>query len=340
MDRSGPDQPKDQSSLTDDALGRRDGQLIDLDGLDFDHAVPDTGAELDEQIDARARTAARRTRQRSGTRRGIRAAQERRPRTGRKRRSRLRRRVSSAIVLLAALFAMGTAYSLFASASGANASATSEGDAAAGRQLYEISCITCHGANLDGVPGRGPSLIGSGAAATYFQVATGRMPAAQQGGENDRKPTGFTEEEIRDLVAFVQSIAGGPQLPEGDLRNDADMAEGGELFRLNCASCHSFSGKGAPLSAGKNAPSLNDATDLELYTAMLTGPENMPVFSDNQLTPEQKKAIISYIQTLKASKDPGGHGLDRIGPVSEGLVIWVVGIGVLMGVILWIGAKS
>jgi ubiquinol-cytochrome c reductase cytochrome c subunit len=64
------------------------------------------------------------------------------------------------------------------------------------------------------------------------------------------------------------------------------------------------------------------------------------VFSDAQLTPYQKREIVSYIQTLKASKDPGGNGLDRIGPVSEAVVAWVGGIGALMIVILWIGAKT
>jgi ubiquinol-cytochrome c reductase cytochrome c subunit len=73
---------------------------------------------------------------------------------------------------------------------------------------------------------------------------------------------------------------------------------------------------------------------------MLSGPENMPVFSDNQITPAQKKAIIDYIQNLKASKDPGGASLGRIGPVSEGLLIWTVGLGALMIAILWIGRKS
>jgi ubiquinol-cytochrome c reductase cytochrome c subunit len=73
---------------------------------------------------------------------------------------------------------------------------------------------------------------------------------------------------------------------------------------------------------------------------MLSGPESMPVFSDNTITPEQKRAIIAYIQTLKASADPGGHGVARIGPVSEAIVIWVGGVGALMIGILWIGAKS
>ena len=53
------------------------------------------------------------------------------------------------------------------------------------------------------------------------------------------------------------------------------------------------------------APTLKHASDSQIYTAMLTGPENMPVFSDNQLTPNEKRAIIAYIQTLKESEGPG-----------------------------------
>jgi quinol---cytochrome-c reductase cytochrome c subunit len=302
------------------------GQEVDdaeIAAVDFHCAVPVTGAE--DETDERPARRPRRRRERRTPSRPV------------SRRS--YRRVTNAFVVLLGLFMMGGIYSLLASASTAQQGAR-QPDPANGRQLFEISCITCHGANLQGVTGRGPSLIGTGGAATYFQVTTGRMPAAQQGPDQKRKPTTFTADEINDLVAFVQSVAGGPEKPTGDLRNDAAVSEGGELFRLNCAACHNFAGKGAPLSAGKNAPGLNDATDLVLYTAMLTGPENMPVFSNNQLTPDQKKAIISYIQSLKSMKDPGGLGLDRIGPVSEGLVIWVVGVGLLMGVILWIGAKS
>jgi len=256
-------------------------------------------------------------------------------------RNRLRRRVASGMALLVALGAVGGVYTVFAGSSGANDSGTNQQDVEAGRQLFNTACITCHGANLQGVPGRGPSLIGVGSAAVYFQVSTGRMPASAQGGSMPRKTSRFDEQQIDQLGAFVESLGGGPQVPTGDLRvPDSQLAEGGELFRLNCAGCHGATGKGAPLSAGKSAPGLRNASDQQIYTAMLTGPGNMPVFSDNQLTPDQKKAILSYIQTLKASKDPGGNGLDRIGPVSEGLVVWILGIGALMIVILWIGAKT
>jgi ubiquinol-cytochrome c reductase cytochrome c subunit len=258
-----------------------------------------------------------------------------------RRRSSLRRRVTSIAILIGALTTVGGGYALLAPSSGADGPAVSSADMQKGRQLFETSCITCHGANLQGVTSRGPSLVGVGSAAAYFQVSTGRMPAVSQGANNVRKPAKFSEAETQWIAAYVGSIGGGPQVPTGNLRSeDSKLAEGGELFRLNCASCHGATAAGAPLSAGKIAPGLKQATDTQMYTAMLSGPENMPVFSDNQITPDQKREIISYVQNLKASKDPGGAGLDRIGPVSEGLVVWTLGLGALVIAILWIGAKS
>ena len=259
----------------------------------------------------------------------------------RRRRSVLRRKVGAFGVLVCALTAIGGGYALFATSSGAADSTDTAVSVNAGRQLYDVTCITCHGANLQGVENRGPSLVGVGGAAAYFQVSTGRMPLGQQGAYAPRKSPKFDEEQTRDIAAYIQSVGGGPAIPTGKLEGDSSMlGDGGELFRLNCASCHGTTFKGAPLSAGKIAPGLNSATDLQIYTAMLSGPESMPVFSNNQLTPAQKQAIIAYIQTIKASADPGGSGIDRIGPVSEAIVIWVLGVGALMVAILWIGARS
>jgi ubiquinol-cytochrome c reductase cytochrome c subunit len=271
----------------------------------------------------------------AATRYARRAGKPARP-SARRNRS-LSRRLSAAGVLGAALISTGAAYAAFASASSASDSPAA--DIAAGQQIYQTTCISCHGANLQGVTGRGPSLIAVGGASVYFQVSTGRMPATGQGAGIGRKESRFTEDQVQQLAAYVQSIGGGPAVPTGDLR-DPDIAAGGDLFRTNCASCHGTTFKGAPLSAGKAAPGLGGSTDAQIYTAMLTGPESMPVFSDNELTPTQKRQIIAYVQTLKASKDPGGSGIDRIGPVSEAIVIWVAGVGAVMIAILWIGAKS
>lgn len=254
-------------------------------------------------------------------------------------RGRWARRVSGALALVFALGVVGVIYSAIAPKSDAGPSSTSAVNVRKGQALFQESCITCHGENLQGVKGRGPSLVGVGQAAAYFQLATGRMPAPQQGPENVRKKPKFNEDEIEQIAAYVQSVGGGPTIPEGNLRG-GDIARGGELFRLNCASCHNLAGRGGALSGGKFAPALDDATDKEMYAAMLSGPENMPVFGDNQITPQQKREIINYIQNLKSMADPGGNGLGRLGPVPEGMVIWLVGIPVLLLVIFWIGAKA
>jgi ubiquinol-cytochrome c reductase cytochrome c subunit len=258
-----------------------------------------------------------------------------------RRRSKRRRRLTNVAGLVVGLGLMGALYTTIvpgASAAGDSGSST-DNAVTAGQAIYNRTCITCHGANLEGVPDRGPSLIGVGAASVFFQVHTGRMPLTQQGAEAVEKPPVLSEKEIDQLEAFVEAHGGGAALPSGDLR-DGDLAEGGELFRLNCASCHNFVGEGGALSSGKSAPSLRNADDLTIYAAMLSGPENMPVFGDNQLTPTQKRAIINYVQTIKASANPGGAGIGRIGPVSEGLVIWVVGIGIMMFAVFWQGSKA
>jgi quinol---cytochrome-c reductase cytochrome c subunit len=255
-----------------------------------------------------------------------------------RRRSKQRRRLANVAGLMSALILTGALYSVFSPAQAADDTSESAAEAA-GRELYTRSCITCHGENLEGVPNRGPSLIGVGEAAVYFQVHTGRMPLTKQSSYAPDKPAVFSDEEIDQLMAYVEANGGGPTLPSGDLR-DGDLAQGGELFRLNCASCHNFVGEGGALSSGKLAPSLADASEREIYAAMLTGPENMPVFGDNQLSPEEKRSVINYVTTVREQADPGGAGIGRIGPVSEGLVIWVVGIGALMFGIFWMGSKA
>ena len=256
-----------------------------------------------------------------------------------RRRSKQRRRLGNVAGLLAGLVLTGVMYSVFAPAQAADDGSSESAAEAAGRELYERSCISCHGANLEGVEGRGPSLIGVGEAAVYFQVHTGRMPLARQEADAQDKPAVFSDEEIDQLMAYVQANGGGPTLPSGDLR-DGDLAEGGELFRLNCASCHNFVGQGGALSSGKAAPSLEESDDMTIYAAMLSGPENMPVFGDNQLTDEEKRAIINYVQTVDNQADPGGAGIGRVGPVAEGLVIWTVGMGTLLFGIFWMGTKA
>jgi ubiquinol-cytochrome c reductase cytochrome c subunit len=193
------------------------------------------------------------------------------------------------------------------------------------------------------VQGRGPSLVGIGEAAVYFQTETGRMPAVQQGAQMDEKPRVLTPDEIDKLMAFIHSRGGGPTMPKerGEELRGTDPARGGELFRLNCASCHNFTGRGGALSSGKFAPDLDGVNEEVIYTAMLSGPESMPKFSERQLTPEEKKDIIAYVKSVTDGKNnPGGNPIGGLGPQSEGLIAFVVGMAALLGITLWIGAKQ
>jgi len=251
-----------------------------------------------------------------------------------------RRQLASAAVVAVALGLLGMLYAAVAPRGSAATSADPAVDE--GRKLFQsLSCASCHGLNGEG-GNRAPSLIGVGAAAVDFQMGTGRMPLQAHGPEAPRKRPVADEADILKVAAYVASLGSGPAIPQFDNADwqRADTAFGGALFRTNCAQCHNFAGSGGALTYGKYAPSLSDATPKQIYEAMITGPENMPVFGDKQITPDQKLAIINYVRTIKTQADPGGVGLGRVGPVTETVVGWLIGIGVLVVVTIWIGARA
>jgi ubiquinol-cytochrome c reductase cytochrome c subunit len=258
----------------------------------------------------------------------------------------MRRTASTVVRMALALMFVGGIYTAFAPGAAAQDQPVLTADAAQGKALYQQNCSSCHGMNAQGVTGRGPSLIGVGSAAVEFQVTTGRMPAAGQEAQITRKQPSLTPLQAKQIGAYIQALGGGPQLPSDDTIasltnvNPAQLANGGELFRVNCSSCHAFGVGGGALSSGKAAPSLDESTDREIYAAMLTGPQSMPVFGDNELTPNEKGQIIAYIQNLKSDTAPGGWAIGRLGPTTEGLVIFLVGIVGLVFATLWIAGKS
>jgi ubiquinol-cytochrome c reductase cytochrome c subunit len=234
---------------------------------------------------------------------------------------------------------------LYGTLSGGGASAASSTQdstqVAQGHSLFLQSCASCHGMEAQGTS-QAPSLIGAGAAAVDFQMSTGRMPAKDLTAENERKPqVEFTQQQIYDIAAYIASLGGGPAIPSG---NDvstakADTALGSELFSTNCAQCHGFAGAGGALTYGKTAPSLNASTPTQIYEAMLTGPEAMPVFGDGTITPAEKRDIIAYITATRAETNPGGLSLGRTGTVTEGLLGWLGGLGFLVLIAMWLTAK-
>jgi ubiquinol-cytochrome c reductase cytochrome c subunit len=213
-----------------------------------------------------------------------------------------------------------------------------------GKELYDTGCSSCHGPTGGGVTTadnkeRGPSLQHVGEAGAYYELSTGRMPLANSDDVPQRKRAVYNGDDIAALVAYVGAFGDGPALPKIDLAN-ADVGRGGELFRANCAPCHSASGAGGALSYGRAAPSLGSAEPDEIGAAVRSGPSQMPVFGPNTINARELDDIAAYVQYLRAPQDPGGLPIGRIGPVPEGFVAWFFGAGSLLAIVAWIGSRA
>ncbi|MFE9875116.1 c-type cytochrome [Streptomyces sp. NPDC005784] len=258
--------------------------------------------------------------------------------------ARRRHPLAAVVVLLLALAATGGLYAAFAPAGKAQADETAQSlGITEGKKLYSVGCASCHGTGGQG-SSDGPSLVGVGAAAVDFQVGTGRMPAQQPGAQIPKKKAIYSQAEIDQLAAYIASLGAGPTIPTKSQVSPegADIANGGELFRTNCAQCHNFTGKGGALTHGKYAPSLEGVDPKHIYEAMQTGPQNMPSFPDTTLTEKNKQDIIAYLKAVNGDDtvSPGGLELGGLGPVSEGLFGWVFGLGTLVAVAVWVAART
>ncbi|MDN4615595.1 c-type cytochrome [Leifsonia sp. F6_8S_P_1B] len=218
--------------------------------------------------------------------------------------------------------------------------AASQASVDEGKKLFQANCATCHGMEAQGTE-VAPSLIGVGAASVDFQVGTGRMPMQMQGPQAQEKPVQFTDEQVSALADYVASLAPGPSIPEQKyLDGKGDAARGAELFRINCAMCHNVAGAGGALTEGKYAPALTGVSAQHIYEAMITGPQNMPVFNDLNINPQGKADIITYLKYIENTPSPGGFELGNLGPVAEGLFLWIFGLGAIVALTVWITAKS
>ncbi len=208
-----------------------------------------------------------------------------------------------------------------------------------GKSLFVENCASCHGNYAQG-SSRAPNLQGLGAATIDFWVSTGRMPLADPTTQAVQKPPRFSRSETLAIDAYVTSLAsGGPAIPNVNLQM-ANEANGSELFATNCAACHTITGAGDALASGVYAPSLLSASPTQIAEAIRSGPGNMPRFGPNTLTDQQVANIAKYVTYLQKPIDQGGIALGHVGPVTEGFVGILIGLGLLMLAGLWIGGKA
>ena len=256
---------------------------------------------------------------------------------------RRRHKAARPLLLVLALMMVGLAYSVV-SPQQTSAETEMSQQVEEGRQLYQVSCSSCHGLNGEGNT-LGPSLIGVGSASVDFMVATGRMPAARPEAQIPARTPLYSQEQVDALSAYISTWGPGIESPteaqyspEG--LSEEEIARGGALFRANCSSCHGIIGNGGALPDGKYAPSLIGTENIHIWQAMRTGPQQMPVFSRDVISDDDTRSIIGYLNEAHEQPTFGGLGMGEEGPVSEGFWVFIIGIGGIALVATWIAKKG
>ena len=220
---------------------------------------------------------------------------------------------------------------------------------ALGAQVYAANCVSCHGTDglgvtpgapqraAGGIEGAGPPLRGVGALAPDFYLRTGYMPLGSVDEQPERSRVQFSEREIRAVVAYIASLGGGPPVPDPHPER-GNVAEGLRLFTEHCAGCHQVVAEGGVVT-GARVPPLDRASPVQIAQAVRIGPYVMPTFSKRAISDAQLDSIIRYVQYAKRPDDRGGWGIGHIGPVPEGMVTWLIGAVVLVGVCLGLGRR-
>jgi ubiquinol-cytochrome c reductase cytochrome c subunit len=218
--------------------------------------------------------------------------------------------------------------------------APSAADIPAGERLFASYCSSCHGSDAAGTA-FAPNLLGVGPATVDFWVSTGRMPAkGPYGTQAPQKPPLLNSQQALEIAAYVNSLAPAtPFIPTVNT-GGANLANGADLFALNCAACHTITGAGDALAKGTQAPTLHYATATQVAEAIRTGPGNMPRFTGN-LTDAQVRDVTAYVtEKIQHPTNPGGWGLGGVGPVTEGFIALLFGVGGLMLICFWIGDRA
>jgi ubiquinol-cytochrome c reductase cytochrome c subunit len=198
-------------------------------------------------------------------------------------------------------------------------------DAVAGAAVFADNCAGCHGP--DGRGGVGPTLAPAGFASLVAAMV------AQGGLDMPAFDPGLDESQTDDVAAFVSQELSAPSA------RAAGVTEGGELYRLYCAGCHSSTGRGGALTVGRNPPDISQYPAAMALAAMILGRGEMPVFAGNTVDVRQQTAVARYVEVLVEPPSPGGRGLGYFGPVPEGAVA-ALGLLLIIALAVWLAWKT
>ena len=210
--------------------------------------------------------------------------------------------------------------------------------ATAGQPLYEEHCASCHGDQGQGT-GTAPAIAGLGPAYYDFMMSTGRMPLDFPTQSAVRRPPVLSPGEITDITAYLSSLQPGgipiPHVPP----NQGSLSQGEQLYESNCAPCHGTTGNGGAVGP-RSAPNLHLSTPRQIVEAMRIGPTTMPRFGAEQIPYREALSLVRYVLYLRDPRDRGGAGLSHVGPLIEGFIAILVGLGLIVVLTRFLGARS
>jgi cytochrome c oxidase cbb3-type subunit 3 len=174
-----------------------------------------------------------------------------------------------------------------------------------GRPLYRQHCATCHGAALQGNPARGvPNLAtnawlygGDPVAVEHtilYGIRSGHpkahnvtdMPALVRSGQ-------ISEDDARDVVELIESLAGMPHDPQMAARGRAVYYGKGNCFDCHAADARGVTDYGAPALTGPVW--LYGGDRQTLYQSVLNGRHGICPAWIHKLTPLQIRSLTLYL---------------------------------------------
>ena len=181
---------------------------------------------------------------------------------------------------------------------------------AAGQTTFQKNCAACHGETGQGSDD-GPSLnnkqflsmVDDG---TIFSIVGSGVPNTQMPAWSQSHGGPFTDEDIRNLVAFVRAWQ--PNAPELVATvKPGDPARGLLIFSSTCYACHGIDGKGTV-----RAPGINDYDKLHQFDnawykdTIMKGraAQGMPTWG-TVLSPAQVNDLIALIDQWRSETSAG-----------------------------------
>jgi ubiquinol-cytochrome c reductase cytochrome c subunit len=218
-----------------------------------------------------------------------------------------------------------------------------------GSELYAANCASCHGIDGSGITrprpggagditGQGPDLRHAGAQAADFYLRTGRMPLSYPSEQPERAAPDFSNREIKALIDYVASLGHGPPIPR-PMPSRGSLPAGQQLFTEHCAGCHQVAAEGGVVT-GARVPPLENATAVQIAQAVRIGPYLMPRFSKKQISDRELDSLVRYVEYGKHPRDEGGWAIGHLGPFPEGMVSWLIGGSLLVGLCVVIGKRA